>query len=137
MKGNITMAMYEIKQDYYTGVKFVDDEHKKLFEIANTIYDLLIDEFIPDKYDYIMEVVTELKDYAKYHFKHEEEYMKGINYRKLLSHKVNHDDFIEKIEKFDADIVDENQKESLLELLDFLTSWLVEHILKKDKLFGE
>jgi hemerythrin len=131
------MAMYEMKPEYYTGIDFVDEEHKKLFEIANTIYDLLVDEFIPDKYDYIMEVVGELKNYAKYHFDHEEAYMSSIKYRKLLSHKVIHDGFIEKIGEFDADIVDENQKESLFELLEFLTTWLVEHILMKDKLIAE
>lgn len=131
------MAMYEMKPEYYTGLGFVDDEHKKLFEIANTVYDLLIDEFIPDKYDYIMEVVNELKAYAKYHFDHEEEYMSKTKYRKFLSHKVAHDGFIEKINEYDADIVDENQRESLLELLEFLTTWLVEHILMQDKLFAE
>lgn len=131
------MAMYEMKPEYYTGISFVDEEHKKLFEIANTVYDLLIDEFIPDKYDYIMQVINELKSYAIYHFEHEEKYMSDINYRKLLSHKVAHDGFIEKINEYDADIIDENQKESLLELLEFLTTWLVEHILMKDKLFAE
>ncbi len=131
------MAMYEMKAEYYTGIGFVDDEHKKLFEIANTVYDLLIDEFIPDKYDYIMEVVNELKDYAKYHFDHEEEYMSKTKYRKFLSHKVAHDGFIEKISEYNADIVDENQKDSLLELLEFLTTWLVEHILMQDKLYAE
>ncbi|NLK99917.1 MAG: hemerythrin family protein [Clostridiales bacterium] len=129
--------MYEMKPEYYTGISFVDEEHKKLFEIANTVYDLLTDEFIPDKYDYIMEVVNELKSYAKYHFDHEEEYMSSIKYRKFLSHKVAHDGFIEEIEKYDAEIIDENQKESLLELLEFLTTWLVEHILKQDKQFAE
>lgn len=131
------MAMYEMKAEYYTGIGFVDEEHKKLFEIANTIYELLIDEFIPDKYDYIMEVINELKDYAKYHFDHEEEYMRKIKFRRFLSHKVAHDGFIEKISEYNADIVDENQKDSLLELLEFLTTWLVEHILMQDKLYAE
>lgn len=131
------MGMYEMKPEYYTGIKFVDEEHKKLFDIANTVYDLLIDDFIPDKYDYIMEVVNELKEYAQYHFTHEEQYMNEIRYRKFLSHKVEHDEFIEKINEYDADIIDEKQRESLLELLDFLTNWLVEHILKQDKPFAE
>lgn len=136
-KGDVAMAMYEMKAEYYTGIGFVDEEHKKLFEIANTIYELLIDEFIPDKYDYIMEVINELKDYAKYHFDHEEEYMRKIKFRRFLSHKVAHDGFIEKISEYNADIVDENQKDSLLELLEFLTTWLVEHILMQDKLYAE
>ncbi len=131
------MAMYEMKPEYYTGIKFVDEEHGKLFEIANTAYELLMNEFIPDKYDYIMEVIKELKSYAKYHFDHEEAYMNSIKYKRFLSQKVSHDDFIEKINEYDDDIVDENQKESLLELLEFLTNWLVEHIYKQDKLIAE
>ena len=131
------MAMYEMKQEYYTGINFVDEEHKKLFEIANTVYDLLIDDFISDKYDYIMQVVNELKDYAKYHFQHEEKYMGEISYKRFLSHKVAHDDFIEKINAYDAEIIDDNQRESLLNLLEFLTTWLVDHILKQDKMFAE
>lgn len=131
------MAMYEMKPEYYTGIKFIDEEHKKLFEIANRAYELLMNEFIPDKYDYIMEVVDELKDYTKYHFDHEETYMNSIKYKRILSQKVSHDDFIEKINQYDSEIVDEKQKESLLELLDFLTTWLVEHIYKQDKLIAE
>lgn len=131
------MAMYEMKPEYYTGIQFIDEEHKKLFEIANTGYELLTNEFIPDKYDYIMEVVDELRDYTKYHFDHEETYMNSIKYKRLLSQKVSHDDFIDKINSYDSEIVDENQKESLLELLEFLTTWLVEHIYKQDKLIAE
>jgi len=116
------MAKYEMKPEYYTGIKFIDEEHSKLFEIANKTYELLMNEFIPDKYDYIMEVVNELKDYAKYHFDHEETYMSSIKYKRFLSQKVAHDDFIEKINEYDSEIIDENQRESLFELLEFLTS---------------
>ena len=45
----------------YVPTFFIDEEHEKLFEIANTAYELLVDEFIPDKYDYIMEVISELR----------------------------------------------------------------------------
>ena len=131
------MAMYEMKPEYYTGIKFIDEEHKMLFDIANRAYELLMNEFIPDKYDYIMEVVDELKDYAKYHFDHEETYMQSVKYKRILSQKVAHDDFIEKINQYDSRVVDENQRESLLELLDFLTTWLVHHIFKQDKLIAE
>jgi hemerythrin-like metal-binding domain len=131
------MAMYEMKPEYYTGIEFIDQEHKRLFDIANNAYDLLMNEFIPDKYDYIMELIKELKDYAKYHFDHEETYMSSIKYKRLLSQKVAHADFIEKINQYDAEIVDERQRESLMELCEFLTTWLVEHIYKQDKLIAE
>jgi len=48
-----------------------------------------------------------------------------------------HEDFIQKINEYTPDVIDENQKETLLELLDFLATWLVEHIYKQDKLIAE
>ena len=129
--------MYEMKPEYFTGIEFIDQEHARLFEIANEAYELLMDQFIPDKYDYIVKVIEELKDYTKYHFQHEEEYMESLGYKRLLSQKVAHNDFIEKLDEFDLDSIDEDQKASLLELLEFLNNWLVEHIYKKDKLIAE
>jgi hemerythrin len=131
------MIMYEMKPDYYTGIEFIDQEHTKLFAIANEAYELLMNQFIPDKYDYIVRVIENLKDYTKYHFQHEEEYMESKGYKRILSQKVAHNDFIDKLTSFDTDNIDENQKASLLELLDFLNNWLVEHIYKKDKLIAE
>ena len=129
--------MYEMKPEYYTGIDFIDEEHAKLFSIANKAYELLMDEFIPDKYDYILEVIQELKDYTKYHFEHEENYMNSISYKRILSQKVSHHDFIEKLDEYNADSIDESQRDTLLELLDFLNDWLVEHIFKSDKLIAE
>lgn len=129
--------MYEMKPEYYTGIEFIDQEHARLFEIANEAYELLKNEFITDKYDYILHLVQELKDYTKYHFTHEEEYMMSIGYKKLFTQKVAHDDFIEKLEAIDTTTIDENQKDTLLDLIDFLAVWLVEHIFKQDKLIGQ
>jgi hemerythrin len=126
-----------MKQEYYTGITFIDEEHTKLFSIANECYELLTNQFIPDKFDYIMEVINDLKEYTKYHFKHEEEYMESIGYKRILSQKVAHADFIDKIFGFNSDSIDENQREALLELVDFLNTWLVEHIEKRDKLIAE
>lgn len=129
--------MYEMKEEYYTGIEFIDQEHAKLFSICNEAYELLTNDFISDKYDYILRVLQELKNYTKYHFQHEEEYMLSVGYKRLLSQKVDHADFIEKLDGFDIENIDENQKSSLLELLDFLNDWLVSHIYKKDKLIAE
>lgn len=129
--------MYEMKPEYFTGIDFIDQEHGRLFEIANKAYELLTNDFIPDKYDYIIEVVNELRDYTKYHFAHEEEYMNSISYKRILSQKVSHNEFIEKLDEYDLEKIDEDQKEILFELLDFLNSWLIDHIYRADKLIAE
>lgn len=130
--------MYEFKDEFKIGVDFIDNEHKKLFEIADKAYNVLMDEFIPDKYDYIVEILNELKDYATTHFKHEEEYMESIKYRRLLSQKVMHNDFIETLSKYNIyDLDNEDQKDTILEILNFLNDWLINHILKSDKLIGQ
>ncbi len=128
--------MYVFKDEYRTGIDRIDEEHKKLFEIADRAYEVLVDEFIPDKYDYIVDILGELKDYAGTHFEHEEEYMAEIGYKKLFTHKVEHHDFVEKLNEYDLETIDENQKEAIMELLDFLSNWLVDHILKNDKQIG-
>jgi len=94
---------------------------------------LLKDELVVDKYDRIVAILGELKDYSVFHFNSEEEYMKSIGYRKFLSHKVIHDDFIEKINGIDLDKVDENQDKYLLDILDFIVRWIDGHILGQDK----
>ena len=104
--------MYVFKDEYRTGIESIDQEHIKLFEIADRAYEVLVDEFIPDKYDYIVEILNELTDYAATHFKHEEEYMMSIRYKKLISHRAEHVEFIDKISQYDLSEVDENQKVS-------------------------
>ena len=128
---------YEFTKEYHTGIDFIDEEHAKLFEIANRAYDLLTNQFVTDKYDAIVAVLEELKDYTKYHFNHEEEYMKSINYPKRFSQLHQHTQFINKLESYNLKEIDVNQQERLLEILDFLALWLQSHIKGMDKKIGE
>ncbi len=128
---------YEFTKDYHTGIDFIDEEHAKLFEIANRAYDLLTNQFVTDKYDAIVAVLEELRDYTKYHFNHEEEYMKSINYPKRFSQLHQHTQFISKLESYNLKEIDVNQQEGLLEILDFLALWLQSHIKGMDKKIGE
>ena len=62
--------MYEMKDEYLTGIEQIDLEHKRLFEIAQETYQLKNNEFIPDKYDQIKALFEQLKEYTKMHFQH-------------------------------------------------------------------
>ncbi|SFR63524.1 bacteriohemerythrin [Anaeromicropila populeti] len=129
--------MYEMKQEYLTGIELIDEEHKKIFEIAESAYQLLHNELLPDKYDHISLILNELRDYTKKHFADEEAYMESINYKRMFTQKIQHQKFIEKLEEFDMDSIDENQDAAILDILNFLADWLIEHILENDKRIGE
>lgn len=129
--------MYEMKDEYKIGVEHIDEQHKKLFELADKAYMLLNDEFTIDKYDRIVEILNELKDYTIFHFKSEEEYMESINYKRMFTQKIEHNRFVKALEEIDLTHVDQNQDESLVKMLEFLNQWLTEHILKNDKLIGQ
>lgn len=117
---------------YKIGLEMVDTQHEKLFEIAGRIYDLVkISEDI-DKYDQIVEVIQELKDYTVFHFKEEEAYMLERNYPKFISHRMLHKEFIYKVNSVNITSLDDHQTEYLLEMLEFVLDWLQNHILKVD-----
>jgi hemerythrin len=129
--------MYEFKEEYKTGIDFIDEQHKVLFEIADKTYALLKNEFTIDKYDKIVTLIEELKNYTVFHFTAEEEYMKSINYKRMFTQKVEHDAFIKRINGVDFSNVDENQDEYIVSILQFLNDWLTGHIISNDKLIGK
>ncbi|ABR35552.1 bacteriohemerythrin [Clostridium beijerinckii] len=129
--------MVKWKADYEVGVKLIDEQHEKLFEIADRAYKLLTNDFILDKYDRITEILGELKEYTIFHFKSEEEYMLSVGYKKFLSHKVIHEDFIKSIDNLDLHEIDLNQDESVKKILEFVVDWIDKHILNEDKFIVE
>lgn len=125
--------MFEWKSEYEVGVLFVDEQHKKLFEIGNRAYELFKNDFYIDKYDKIISIIEELKDYTVFHFNCEEEYLLKIGYKNFFSHKIEHDDFIEKFNDIDFKGIDHQQDEYIKEILEFIYKWIEEHILIKDR----
>lgn len=128
--------MLEWKEEYSIGVQLIDEQHKRLFEIGNRIYQLLENYLLEDKYDKIVVILEELKQYTKYHFQSEEQYMLQIKYPKYFSQKVDHDDFIAKIEEANLEDIDTDQEKYIRDLLLFVFNWILEHILQKDKLIS-
>ena len=55
----------------------------------------------------------------------------------MFTQKIDHDNFIKKLNEIDLKDLDANQEEYILELLDFINEWLVNHILEKDKLIAQ
>ena len=131
--------MYEMKPEYYIGIDMIDEEHKQLFAYADEAYELLQQEFTPDKYDNIAHILGQLREYTQKHFADEEAYMESIQYKRLFTQKIQHQQFIEKLDEFDMKNLndEEDQDARIREILDFLTDWLINHILHVDGQIGK
>ena len=129
--------MYEFKEEYKTGIDFIDEQHKVLFEIADKTYNLLKNDFALDKYDKIVALIEELQNYTVFHFNAEEEYMKSINYKRMFTQKVEHDAFIKRIKDVDFKKIDHDQDDYIVGILQLLNDWLTGHIFENDKLIGQ
>ena len=126
--------MFEMKPEYYIGIKMIDEQHNQLFTYADEAYELLNDEFTSDKYDKIDILLEKLYDYTVKHLADEEAYMESIHYNKLFTQKVQHQAFIEKLDEFmeSHNKEEENQDDQIMKILTYLTEWLVNHILYVD-----
>lgn len=125
--------LFEFTDRYRTGIGFVDNQHKRLFDIIREAYELLHAELLHDKYDRIMDVLEELRDYTVQHFRDEEEYMAKLHYSGLEAQRYAHMLFVERLNEINLENLDDNQQEYLLDLVEYLLDWLVNHILKMDK----
>ena len=128
-------VMFEMKPEYYTGIEAIDQEHTRLFELANETHELLNDYLKYDKTESLNRLISELIDYTKTHFAHEEAYMKSIHYAGIDDHIALHRNFENSLMQFDPDSMatdSEEQNEMVEKLLGFLISWLIDHIMNID-----
>lgn len=122
---------------FKTGIELIDEEHKTLFDIIGKVHKTIQTELVHDKYDAIMDILDELKEYTRVHFADEENYMREIGYEGLAKQEILHQNFIDKLMELDLDDVDDNQEAYLYDFLEFLQNWLINHILKVDKLIPQ
>ena len=123
-----------MKPEYYTGIESIDQEHSRLFELAQETLDLLTDDLVYDKTEKLNSLISELIDYTKTHFAHEEAFMKSIHYAEIDSHMILHRKFEDNLMQFDPDLLEDtdSQNEVVEKLLGFLITWLIDHIQRMD-----
>ena len=119
---------------YSVGVKDIDDQHRKLINLIAQLQGVL-DQGAVSRKNELFVVLKALIDYTHYHFEAEEQLMEEIRYSDRDGHKVLHQTLIDQIQ----DILKRaKQGESLnvFDLIGFLKSWLIDHIMKEDKKIG-
>ena len=126
------MTLFLWKKSYNIGVPEVDAQHRRLVGMINELSDAMMDRHGQRTVPHIL---TELTDYIQLHFETEESYMQENQYPGIHQHKQMHIDLTRKVLDF-REKAREGQEVKAKELLDFLCSWLKNHIMVEDKDFG-
>ncbi len=116
-------------EKYNTGIKEIDEQHKKLVAILNSLYGSFVDRTTNEK---IKKVIQEMTDYIQYHFGVEEKYFKEFNYENTEEHIKEHQYFIKQVKDFQQSL-EEGKVSVTFKLMNFLRSWLIEHINGTDR----
>jgi len=117
------------KSAYDTTLPLIDFQHKKLVKMLNTLLTAMGNK---SGDSVIFPILSELEQYAVYHFKSEEDLFTKYKYPESVQHKKIHENFKEKIQEFRA----QSEKSKFLmsvTIVNFLKSWLVDHISGTDQ----
>ena len=121
------------KEKYSVRIKSIDDQHKELVRLINELNNAMLYE---KGRSVIGKIIEGLVSYTVYHFDYEEKLMKQCNYPDFHNHKKFHTSLINTIKEFKKDF-DSGEKELSKEVMEFLKSWLVEHIMGIDQKYSE
>ena len=123
--------MFKWNEEYKLGVKKIDKQHKKLFEIGNKLKKLL-NESKEEKINEILEIINELIDYTVYHFDSEEKYFEDIDFDSKEKHIEKHKKFVSYLENIEYKKVIENEDKFLNDLAKYISVWIIQHIKRED-----
>jgi len=127
------MSTFAWNDSYSVRVHQFDAQHRKLFEIINTLANAMQ---VGHGERVIREVIGQLAVYTRTHFLQEEVAMRQTGYPGLASHREQHNQLMADVEKYKTDL-NEGRKPNLAALLDFLQNWLVQHIQKSDQQYAD
>lgn len=126
------MPIIEWDESLVLGIQQFDEHHQHLVGLLNQAYDAFIAGAASDNVDTILD---ELVDYATYHFAAEEHWMLIQSYPKFAEHCAEHNKFTARVTEMMND-QHTDKKQLLLEVMTFLNSWLVKHIMHVDGEYG-
>ncbi len=127
------MSLVQWNETLSVGVPSLDAEHKQLVALVNRLHDAMINGSGKAA---LHGVLQELVQYTQTHFKHEEELMSRTAYPQAAVHKLQHDQLTKKVLDLQNQ-VQQGKVSITIEVMNFLKSWLQDHILKMDKAYTQ
>jgi hemerythrin len=126
------MALMDWNDKLVTGVGEIDAQHKRLVGMINALHEAMK---AGKSRDMVAGFIGELKSYASAHFDTEERLMERYGFPGLAAHRVEHNQFIEKVLDYDL-CLQEGACVGPMDVMLFLKSWLTGHIQGTDQQYA-
>jgi putative two-component system response regulator len=110
------------------GIDVIDEHHRYLFDLTNDLYEVVSTRRGSRE---VARVMKALDQYVQVHFRAEERMMDYHAYPALDRQKDQHGEFEDRLREFYAELHD-NPLTAQFDVLVYLRSWLVRHILHED-----
>lgn len=121
------------KSEYNIGDLKIDNEHQKLFLLARKAININMSDNKKKIFDNLKNIITELFDYTKTHFAHEEEFMRKLEYVEYEQHKVIHRQITAQLNDLIQELNNLEFSQIKMRVFEFINEKLVKHIITEDK----
>lgn len=128
LNDSVSRLFFPWQDQLVTGIRFVDDDHKKLVDMVNNLHQSMRAE----KGTVVLgQILTELAEYTAVHFDREEQMLRKFNYKEFDKHKEQHVALVTSVKQ----LIENFQRGDFTVAMDLLTiakAWLIGHILNTD-----
>lgn len=126
------MAFFEWTPRLSVGLDSVDRQHRLLIGYINELSDAVDDGRSGAS---LQKVLERLRNYTRVHFAYEEAMFKVYRYEEANDHAYAHEAFVHMIQECETRQA-KDEPNVAADLLQYLKTWLAEHILVEDKAYA-
>lgn len=127
------MSLFKWDESYSVKNKEIDNQHKKLGEIINELYDAMHEG---NSRQELCSIFRSLIENTRTHFSFEEKFMENLNFENLSEHKKEHIRLEQKAKEYYY-LYESKRIALTIEFMEFLLDWLLEHIISEDKEYAK
>jgi hemerythrin len=125
--------LFTWQPEYSVKIGVIDEHHKRLLALVNELHDAMRQQ---KGRAVLAATLNELICYTQAHFSAEEVLMEAFGYPESLQHRIEHDRLTRTVLEFQQQFM-RGQVHISAQLMEFLKSWLVQHILGSDQKYVE
>jgi hemerythrin len=121
----------EWKAEYEIGIAEIDSQHQTIIQLV-TEFEAAIEA--EAHWNGLHLLITQAKEYTKFHFAAEESLMQSFRYPRFSAHRSEHRFVLERIADLEREVLGKDMR---IDLVPRFRTWLLGHFLDSDRHFVE